>query len=217
MGSVYIDYNMKILAVGFNYPSHTQEAKSWGERASSASDPIIFHKGDSILRPGAPFFLPDWSERIDYEVEIVVHITRVGKHIAERFAHRYYDQISVGIDFTARDLQLRAIAGGQPWSIAKSFEGSAAIGTWVDKAELNYPAEPLSFSLEVDGEVRQIGRSDQMLHSIDRLIAYVSQFYTLKMGDILFTGTPQGVGQCQIGQKLDAYLGDRHLLHVAIK
>lgn len=208
---------MKILAVGFNYSTHQDEAPCLLNRTYAEQEPIVFHKGDSILRPGAPFFLPDWSNQIDYEVEIVVHITRVGKHIAERFAHRYYDEVSVGIDFTARDLQREAIAHGRPWSMAKAFDGSAAIGTWINKAELGYPAEPITFSLEVDGALRQQGSSEQMLHSIDKLIAYISRYHTLKMGDIIFTGTPAGVGQCQIGQRLDAYLCGRHLLHVPIK
>lgn len=205
---------MKILAVAFNYPSHRGELP---DLAHESQAPVLFHKGDILLRPNMPLFLPDWSEQIDYEAELVVQIDRVGKHIAERFAHRYYSKVSVGIDFTARDWQRRAKASGQPWSIAKSFEGSAAVGTWVDKAELGYPASPLTFRLEVDGQMRQRGSSDEMLHSIDKLIAYVSQFYTLKMGDILFTGTPAGVGACQIGQRLDGYLAERHVLHVDIK
>lgn len=205
---------MKILAVAFNYPDHKTELP---QLVGSDADPVIFHKGDSLLRPNMPLFLPDWSKQIDYEAELVVQIDRVGKHIAERFAHRYYSKVSVGIDFTARDWQLKAKKMGQPWSIAKSFEGSAAVGTWIDKTDLGYPEQPLSFRLEVDGEVRQQSNSSAMLHSIDKLIAYVSQFYTLKMGDILFTGTPSGIGACQIGNKLDGYLGDRHVLHVDIK
>lgn len=205
---------MKILAVAFNYADHESELP---DLAHKGQDPIIFHKGDSLLRPGMPLFLPDWSSQIDYEGELVVQIDRVGKHIAERFAHRYYSKVSVGIDFTARDLQRKAKQTGLPWSIAKSFEGSAAVGAWIDKAELGYPNEPIAFRLEVDGKVRQASDSSHMLHSIDKLIAYVSQFYTLKIGDILFTGTPSGIGTCQIGQSLDGYLGDRHVLHVGIK
>lgn len=208
---------MKILGVGLNYPSHLQEIDLTSGRTIRSTEPIIFHKGDSLLRPGMPFFLPDWSEQIDYEVELVVRINRVGRYIAERFAHRYYDEVSVGIDFTARDLQRKAIASGEPWTLAKAFDGCAAVGEWVSKKTINYPAEALHFSLKVDGEVRQSGCSSDMIHSIDRIIAYVSQFYTLKIGDLLFTGTPAGVGPCSVGQTLDAYLGEKHLLRVPIR
>lgn len=208
---------MKILGIGLNYPSHLHEIDLASGRTDYNSKPIIFHKGDSLLRPGAPFFLPDWSEQIDYEVELVVRINRVGRYIAERFAHRYYDEISVGIDFTARDLQRKAIASGEPWTLSKAFDGCAAVGEWVSKEELNFPANALHFSLKVDGQVRQNGCSSDMIHSIGRIIAYVSQFYTLKIGDLLFTGTPAGVGPCVVGQSLDAYLGERHLLHVPIR
>lgn len=209
---------MKILAVGFNYAQHREESTELLTRGlDTGGEPIIIHKGDSLLRAGYPFFLPEWSSQIDYEGEIVVQITRVGKCIAERFAHRYYDKVSVGIDFTARDLQAKAIREGLPWSSSKSFDGSAAVGEWVDKTSLGYPEIPLEMRLEVDGEVRQQATSTEMLHSIDRIIAFVSQRHTLKMGDIIFTGTPSGVGTCRIGQKLDGYLSGRHLLHVDIK
>lgn len=208
---------MKILAVGLNYPSHVDESALVLGQELKRGEPIIFHKGDSILRPNAAFYLPEWSEQIDYEVELVVKISRVGKHIATRFAHRYYDEVSVGIDFTARDLQRRAIASGQPWVMSKAFDYSAAVGRWVRKDVLGYPERPLEFSLCVDGELRQQGSSADMIHSIDELIAYVSQFHTLKMGDILFTGTPAGVGACSIGQRLEACIGREILLTVPIK
>lgn len=205
---------MKILAVAFNYREHQSELV---DLAVVQDEPIIFHKGDSLLRPGYPLYLPDWSQQIDYEGEIVVQIDRVGKNIAERFAHRYYSKVSVGIDFTARDWQRKAKSEGLPWSIAKSFEGSAVVGDWIDKSELGYPENPLSFRLDVDGETRQSATSREMIHSIDHIVAYISQFYTLKMGDIIFTGTPAGIGTCSIGQYLDGYLNDRHILHVPIK
>ncbi len=211
---------MKILAVGLNYRTHTEELPpliGGVELSRQEHRPIIFHKGDSVLRPQMPFFLPEWSSQIDYEAEIVVQIDRVGKCIAERFAHRYYSKLSIGIDFTARDLQRDAIASGLPWTESKAFDNAAAIGQWVDKAELGYPASPIELRLDVDGETRQRALSSEMIHSIDRLIAYVSQQHTLKMGDILFTGTPAGVGPCRIGQSLDGYLAGRHLLHVEIK
>lgn len=211
---------MKILAVGLNYHSHTQELSpliDGVELPGCEHRPVIFHKGDSVLRPQMPFFLPDWSTQIDYEAEIVVQIDRVGKCIAERFAHRYYSKLSIGIDFTARDLQRAAISAGLPWTESKAFDNAAAIGQWVDKEELGYPGSPVELRLDVDGETRQRALSSDMICSIDRLIAYVSQQHTLKMGDILFTGTPAGVGPCRIGQRLDGYLAGRHLLHVDIK
>lgn len=210
---------MKILGVGFNYQTHRDEAPNLCGSNTSGVKPelIIFHKGDSILRPGLPFFLPDWSQQIDYEAEIVVRISRVGKHIAERFAHRYYDELSIGIDLTARDLQERAIREGLPWSNAKAFDGSAVVGQWVHKSELNYPSEAISLRLDVSGQTVQQASSHEMLHSIDQIIAYISQWHTLKMGDIIFTGTPQGVGTCQIGQHIEGYLGERKLLDLHIK
>lgn len=211
---------MKILAVGLNYRSHAEELPpiiNGVELPCREHRPVIFHKGDSILRPHMPFFLPDWSKQIDYEAEIVVQIDRVGKCIAERFAHRYYSKVSIGIDFTARDLQRAAISDGLPWTESKAFDNAAAIGQWVDKSELGYPETPIELRLDIDGETRQRALSSEMICSIDRLIAYVSQQHTLKMGDILFTGTPAGVGPCHIGQRLDGYLSGRHLLHVDIK
>ncbi len=209
---------MKILAVGFNYPQHLAEAPHLvGREIEQRAEPVIIHKGDSVLRPGKPFYLPDWSEQIDYEGEIVVQIDRVGKYIAERFAHRYYSKVSIGIDFTARDLQRTAIARGEPWTMSKAFDSSAAIGDWIDKRELGYPECPIEMRLEVDGTVVQRATTDSMLHSIDHIIAYVSRQHTLKMGDVIFTGTPAGVGPCRIGQCLDGYLGAHHLLHVEIR
>lgn len=210
---------MKILAVGFNYHSHLAEvdALHTAEIVATSVEPIIFHKGDSILRPNMPFFLPEWSEQIDYEAEIVVQIDRVGKCIAERFAHRYYSKLSIGIDLTARDLQREAIRLGRPWTMSKAFDNSAVIGEWVDKRELAYPQEPLSLRLDCDGTIRQEATSLDMIHSIDKLIAYISEQHTLKMGDIIFTGTPSGVGQCHIGQHFEGYLNGRKLLDLSIR
>lgn len=210
---------MKILAVGYNYPTHADEARTLlGHTTTTEHDrPVIVHKGDSVLRPGRPLFLPDWCERLDYEIEIAVQIDRVGKYISERFAHRYYSKLSVGIDFTARDLQHRAIASGLPWTESKAFDNSVALGEWIDKSTIGYPETPLELRLDVDGETRQQALSTEMIHSIDRLIAYISRQHTLKMGDILLTGTPAGVGPCQIGQRLDGYLSGHHLLSVDIR
>lgn len=208
---------MKILAVGLNYPSHVGESALVLGQELERGEPIIFHKGDSLLRPNASFYLPDWSEQIDYEAELAVQINRVGKYISPRFAHRYYQYISLGIDFTARDLQHRAIATGRPWSMAKAFDNSVALGHWVDKEELGFPAKAIDFRLEVDGVVRQLGSSSDVLRSIDEIIAYVSQWHTLKMGDVIMMGTPSGVGPCVAGMTLEGYLADRHVLTVPIK
>ena len=186
---------MKILGVGFNYRPHVAEAPQLGlpEQAVD-TPPLFFHKGDALLKPRTPFFLPDMGSSIEYEAELVIQIRRVGKCIAERFAHRYYDRVTVGIDFTARDIQRRAMAEGRPWLEAKVFDGSAVVGEWLDKTELGYPERPIAFSLRRDGEVVQEADSSEMIHSFDALIAYVSRFQTLRMGDLIFTGTLQVSG-----------------------
>lgn len=208
---------MKILAVGYNYHAHRAEQSHSAAVLAEQTEPLIFHKGDSVLRRGMPFFLPDFSSRIEYEAEIVVQISRVGKCIAERFAHRYYNQLTLGIDFTARDLQHRAIAQGQPWTLAKAFDNSAAVGEWIDKEELGYPERSIDFALQVNGQTVQQSDTSMMIHSIDRLIAYISQYHTLKMGDLIFTGTPSGVGPVQIGQTLEGYIGSRQVFRIPVR
>ena len=151
---------MKIIGVGYNYRTHREEASERGFLSGyEGEEPIFFHKGDALLRPNTPFFLPDMGSTIEYEAELVVQISRVGKQIAERFAHRYYNYITLGIDFTARDLQRRAIAQGHPWLMAKVFDGSAVVGSWLSKEELSYPEQPIPFRLDVDGVMRQQGNS----------------------------------------------------------
>lgn len=180
-------------------------------------DPVIFTKQDSsIIQPGKPFFVPDFAERFDYETEIVVKISRIAKDVSERFAHRYYDKVTVGIDFTARDLQEKLRAKGLPWDICKGFDGAAALGSWVDKAELG-DVQDLHFHLDKNGETVQQGHTADMIYSVDRIIAYCSRFFTLKTGDLIYTGTPVGVGPVQEGDKLEAYIGDRRLLELKIK
>ena len=209
---------MKIIGVGYNYRLHREEASERGFLSGHEGDePIFFHKGDALLRPNTPFFLPDMGSTIEYEAELVVQISRVGKQIAERFAHRYYNYITLGIDCTARDLQRRAIAQGHPWLMAKVFDGSAAVGSWLSKEELSYPEQPIPFRLDVDGVTRQRGNSSEMIHSIDKLIASVSRYQTLRMGDLIFTGTPSGVGPIQIGQLLEGYIGEHRVLQLSIK
>lgn len=210
---------MKIFAVGMNYAQHNKEIKTalLQQGIGSADDdrqrdPVIFTKADSsLLKDGKPFFVPDHLGRIDYETEVVVRISRLGKSIPEQFAHRYYDAVTVGIDFTARDLQKRLREEGQPWEIAKGFDGAAVIGEWTDK-NLYQSMQGLRFALDINGERRQEGCTCDMLTSIDRLIAYISTFFTLKTGDLLYTGTPVGVGPVKIGDHLEGYLEGRKVL-----
>lgn len=210
---------MKIFAVGMNYAQHNKEIKTALLQQGIGStdddrqrDPVIFTKADSsLLKDGKPFFVPDHLGRIDYETEVVVRISRLGKSIPEQFAHRYYDAVTVGIDFTARDLQKRLREEGQPWEIAKGFDGAAVIGEWTDK-NLYQSMQGLRFALDINGERRQEGCTCDMLTSIDRLIAYISTFFTLKTGDLLYTGTPVGVGPVKIGDHLEGYLEGRKVL-----
>ncbi len=212
---------MKILAVGFNYPCHQAEANSSlfteKDRYTQSDELVFFHKGDSLLRPNTPFFIPEWSQQIDYEAEIVVQIDRVGKYISERFAHRYYSKLSIGIDLTARDLQREAIRLGRPWTASKAFDNSAVVGSWIDKNDLNYPNEAIRLKLLRNGEIVQEALSSNMLHSIDKIIAHISERHTLKMGDIIFTGTPSGIGKCEIGQHFEGYLNEYKLLELDIR
>jgi len=214
---------MKIFAIGMNYAAHNQELHGTLKRPD---DPVIFTKADSaLLNQGKPFFVPDHLGRIDYETELVVRICRLGKNIPQRFAHRYYDALTVGIDFTARDLQRKASAAGQPWTICKGFDGSAAIGEWVPKEKvLTNPdaictesgLQRLQFRLDITQHPSSVtvqeGRTSDMLYNVDEIISYISQFFTLKTGDLLYTGTPAGVGPVHIGDHLEGYLQERKVL-----
>ena len=205
---------MKIIAVGMNYALHNQELG----HTQVNSEPVIFMKPDSaLLKDGKSFFLPDFSREIHYETEVVVRICRLGKHIAPRFAHRYYDAVTVGIDFTARDLQRAFRAAGNPWELSKGFDNSAAIGTFIPLDRLGGDVQQLDFHLDIDGREVQRGRTADMLHRVDDIIAYVSRFMTLKMGDLLFTGTPAGVGPVAVGQHLQGYLGEENVLDFYIR
>ena len=212
---------MKIFAVGMNYAQHNKEIKSallqQGPSDSADRQPVIFTKADSaLLKDRKPFFLPDFMGRIDYETELVVRICRLGKSIPERFAHRYYDAVTVGIDFTARDMQRQLREEGQPWDICKGFDGSAVIGEWVEKDRLP-DIQALQFHLDINGKTVQEGCSSDMIHTVDHLISYITQYFTLKTGDLLYTGTPVGVGPVAIGDHLEGYLGERKLLDFSVK
>lgn len=207
-------YKMKIFAVGMNYAEHNKELDGTLELPK---EPVIFTKADSaLLKNGNPFFVPDFTERCDYETELVVRICRLGKSIAPRFAHRYYDAVTVGIDFTARDLQQRLRAEGKPWELCKGFDGSAAIGEFVPLEQLP-PLDALDFRLDINGVTVQRGCTSDMLFSVDELIAYISRFFTLKTGDLLYTGTPVGVGPVHPDEHLEGYLCSRKVLEFNVK
>ncbi len=205
---------MKIFAVGMNYIQHNKELDG---ALYIPEEPVIFTKADSaLLKDHKPFFIPDWSNRVDYETEIVVRICRLGKSIPEKFAHRYYDAVTVGIDFTARDWQQRLRSEGKPWELCKGFDGSAVIGDWVDKSLLG-DVQNLPFHLDINGTTVQQGCTADMLYSIDRLIAYISRYFTLKTGDLLYTGTPAGVGPVHIDDHLEGYLMQQKVLEFNCK
>lgn len=205
---------MKIIAVGMNYARHNKELG----HTQINQEPVIFMKPDSaILKDGKPFFVPDFSNEVHYETEVVVRICRLGKNIAPRFAHRYYDAVTVGIDFTARDLQRKFREAGNPWELCKGFDNSAAIGTFISPEQAGGDLQKLDFHLDIDGKEVQRGNTADMLFKIDDIIAYVSQFVTLKIGDLLFTGTPVGVGPVSIGQRLQGYLEEEKLLDFYIR
>ena len=205
---------MKIFAIGMNYIEHNKELENTLYKPEA---PVVFTKADSaLLKNGKPFFVPDHLGRIDYEAEIVVRINRLGKNIAERFARRYYDALTVGIDFTARDLQHRLRKAGHPWELCKGFDGSAAIGEWVDIDKVR-DVQAVRFRLDRNGQTVQEGCTCDMLFRIDELIAYISRFFTLKTGDLLFTGTPAGIGPVAIGDHLEGYLEDWRVLDLRCK
>ncbi|SMD38908.1 2-keto-4-pentenoate hydratase/2-oxohepta-3-ene-1,7-dioic acid hydratase (catechol pathway) [Reichenbachiella faecimaris] len=202
---------MKILAIGRNYAKHIEELNN--ERPD---EPLVFSKPETaILKNNAAFYYPDFSKDIHHEVEILVKICKVGKNIDEKFAHKYYEEIGIGVDFTARDLQAKAKAKGLPWDLAKGFNGSAPISEFVPKSK--FDLSNLNFSLKKEGENVQVGNTFMMLFSIDYIISYVSKFFMLKKGDIIFTGTPEGVGPVKIGQRLEAFIEDEKMMDFEIK
>ena len=204
---------MKVIAVGMNYAAHNKEL----DHTLELAEPTIFMKSDSsLLKDGKPFFIPDFSEEIHYETEIVVRIDRLGKNIAERFAHRYYNEVTVGIDFTARDLQRKLRSQGLPWEISKAFDNSAVTGTFMPLEQLG-KVDNLSFHLDINGQKVQEGNTGDMLFSVDKIVAYVSRFFTLKIGDLIYTGTPEGVGLVHIDDHLQGYIGQHKLLDFFVR
>lgn len=203
---------MKIICVGRNYAAHAAELKN-----PVSTEPVIFMKAETAqLLPRMPFFIPDFSTDIHHEVELVVKINRTGKHIQEHFANTYYDEIGIGIDFTARDKQSQLKEKSLPWELAKAFDGSAPTGKFLNKSIFT-SVQNINFHLEKNGSIVQQGNSSNMLFNIDKIIAFVSSYITLKKGDLIFTGTPEGVGKVQANDVLDAFIEDQHLLTVKIK
>ncbi|WP_346881367.1 fumarylacetoacetate hydrolase family protein [uncultured Algibacter sp.] len=203
---------MKLICIGRNYTEHINELEN-----EKPSDPVVFLKPDtSILLKKQPFFIPDFSNEVHHEVEVLVKINRVGKHIDKKFAHKYYNDIGLGIDFTARDLQRQLKAKGLPWEKAKAFDGAAVIGKWIPKNELDN-INNIGFSLKKNDEIVQIGNSSHMLWKIDELIEYVSKYFTLKIGDVIFTGTPAGVGKVVANDKLIGYIENIEMFSITVK
>jgi 2-keto-4-pentenoate hydratase/2-oxohepta-3-ene-1,7-dioic acid hydratase in catechol pathway len=203
---------MKILCIGRNYADHISELNN--ERPS---EPVIFLKPDTaILKDNEPFYHPDFSNDIHHEVEIVLKINKVGKNIEAKFAHKYYDEIGIGIDFTARDVQSKLKEKGLPWEKAKAFDGSAPISGFVPKSQFA-TLKNLNFHLQVNKEIRQKGNTEMMLWSFDEIIAEISKYFTLKTGDLIFTGTPAGVGKVAIGDRLKAYIEEEEMLNFEVK
>ena len=204
---------MRIFAIGRNYAEHIKELNN--ERPD---DPVIFTKPDTaLLRNNAPFYYPSFSKDIHHEVELVLRISKDGKNIQEKYSNKYYDAIGVGIDFTARDLQQKAKEKGLPWDIAKGFNGSAPVSDKFLPVSSFKDLKEISFSLSVNGEVRQQGNTSLMLFSFDFIISYLSGFFTLRTGDLIFTGTPKGVGPVKIGDTLAAFIENEKLLEFEVK
>lgn len=204
---------MKIICVGLNYDRHIREFNFHRPDA-----PTIFLKPDSaILRANNPFFTPEWAERIDYEAEIVFRINRLGRYIDRKFAHRYYDAVAIGIDFTERNLQQQFIRDGRPWELSKAFDNSAAISEFIPIDQLGCDPMALDFHLDINGQTRQKGNTRDMLYPIDEIIEYASRYFTLKTGDLIYTGTPEGVGPVSIDDHLQAYIANRLMMDFRIK
>ncbi|TVQ92914.1 MAG: FAA hydrolase family protein [Bacteroidetes bacterium] len=203
---------MKIICIGRNYVEHAHELNN-----PVPAEPVFFLKPETaLIRSGLPFFYPDFSNEVHYEVELVLKVSKLGKHINEKFAHTYYDAIGIGIDFTARDLQSICKQKGLPWEIAKAFDGSAPVSRFIPKTEFK-DIYDIEFSLEKNGETVQKGNSGMMIFNFEKIISYVSRFITLKIGDLIFTGTPAGVGAVHKNDNLKASIGEKKLLDLLVK
>ncbi len=203
---------MKIICIGRNYAAHIEELKN-----EKPGKPVVFLKPDTaLLKGGAPFYYPDFSENIHHELELALKISKEGKYIQPQFAYRYFEEIGLGIDFTARDLQDQCKAKGLPWEIAKAFNGSAPIGNFKPVSDFS-DLKDIDFHLEINGELKQKGNTSLMLFDFATIISYVSQFFTLKKGDLIYTGTPAGVGPVKIGDQLTGFIGTEKMLDFEVK
>lgn len=203
---------MKIIAIGRNYVEHAKELNN-----PLPSEPVVFLMPSTcIIQRNKPFFYPDFSNDIHHEVELVLKISKAGKNVDEKFAGRYFEQIGIGIDFTARDLQKKAKEEGLPWEKAKAFDGAAPLGQFLNKEQFD-DLKNIPFSLQINGELVQQGNSREMIFSFEQIIAYVSKFFSLQIGDLIYTGTPAGVGPVKIGDRLEAFIGDKSLLNFNVK
>lgn len=204
---------MKILCIGRNYADHAKELNN-----EVPTEPVVFGKPDSsILVPRRPFFIPDFSEDVHHELELVVRINRLGKHISPKFAHKYYDEVTVGIDFTARDVQQNLKSKGLPWEKAKGFDGSAVVGEFFTLNSLKKDIQNIDIQLNVNGEPRQVGNTQQMIFSVNDLISHLSAYYTLRQGDLIFTGTPAGVARVNKDDKLVGFIEGNEAFSVDVK
>ncbi len=201
---------MKIICIGRNYAEHAKEMK-----AELPSEPVFFMKPETALLKETDFYLPDFTNDLHHEIELVLKICKTGKHIEEQFAHKYYDQIGLGIDFTARDIQNECKLKGLPWEKAKSFDNSAPIGKFENKTK--FILNNINFSLTINGEQKQLGNSSDLIFSFDQIISFVSKFVSLKVGDLIYTGTPSGVGPVKIGDKLEGFINGVSYLTLSIK
>ena len=203
---------MKIFAIGQNYSEHNKELNS-----TNPTQPVVFMKPDTaVLKNNKPFFIPDFTEELHYETELIIKFNRIGKNIDKKFSTRYFTEIGLGVDFTARDLQRKLKSEGKPWEICKSFDNSAVIGNFMSTNELN-DIQNIQFRLDINGKTVQQGCSADMIFPINELIAYISRFFTIKIGDILFTGTPVGVGKVAVGDRLEGYIFDKKMFDFYIK
>jgi len=203
---------MKIFAIGQNYPEHNKELQN-----NNPTEPVVFMKRDTaLLKNNKPFYIPDFSNELHYETELIIRFSRIGKNIQSKFAYRYFDEIGLGVDFTARDLQRKLKAEGKPWEICKAFDNSAVVGDFLPVSELK-DIQNIQFHLDINGITVQQGDSKDMIFPVNELIAYVSRFFTLKIGDILFTGTPAGVGSVHPGDHLEGYIGNRKMFDFYVK
>lgn len=201
---------MKVICIGRNYAAHAREMK-----AETPAEPVFFMKPETAVLKGQDFYYPSFTKDLHHEIEVVIKISKAGKHIEERFAHKYYEEIGLGIDFTARDIQAQCKKEGLPWEKAKSFDNSAPIGRFVNKSSLDLAA--IRFQLSVNGQVRQSGSTSDLIFSFDRIISYVSGFVSLKPGDLIYTGTPEGVAAVSIGDQLEGALNGETFLKVNIR